>query len=137
MTSHWTTKTVVVGIVVIGLSAGDALGMGCCGGGGGHSARQQKSKASADAQKSQAETGKKSLAVYTCTMHPEVLSEKPGRCPKCEMTLVKRPVKKLYTCSMHPEVLSLKKGKCPKCGMKLTKRTPAKTKEAKTKPNDE
>ena len=32
---------------------------------------------------------------YTCTMHPEVLSDKPGKCPKCGMTLVKKePVKK-------------------------------------------
>jgi hypothetical protein len=27
---------------------------------------------------------------YTCTMHPEVISDKPGRCPKCGMTLVKK-----------------------------------------------
>lgn len=25
---------------------------------------------------------------YTCTMHPEVVSDKPGKCPKCGMTLV-------------------------------------------------
>ena len=104
MTSHWTTKTVVVGIVAIGLTAGDALGMGCCG--GGRSAQQHKSKASADAQKSQAETSKKILTVYTCTMHPEVLSEKPGRCPKCEMALVKKQVKKLYTCPVSEQGLA-------------------------------
>ena len=28
-------------------------------------------------------------AVYTCTMHPEVRSDKPGDCPICGMTLVK------------------------------------------------
>ena len=28
-------------------------------------------------------------AVYTCTMHPEVRSDKPGDCPKCGMKLVK------------------------------------------------
>ncbi|SEN07554.1 hypothetical protein SAMN05192574_102376 [Mucilaginibacter gossypiicola] len=27
---------------------------------------------------------------YTCTMHPEVLSNKPGKCPKCGMALVKK-----------------------------------------------
>ena len=27
---------------------------------------------------------------YTCTMHNEVMSDKPGTCPKCEMTLVKQ-----------------------------------------------
>src|SRR5262249_47301181 len=26
--------------------------------------------------------------VYTCPMHPEVRSDKPGKCPKCGMTLV-------------------------------------------------
>ena len=26
--------------------------------------------------------------VYTCTMHPEVISDKPGDCPKCGMKLV-------------------------------------------------
>jgi hypothetical protein len=26
--------------------------------------------------------------VYTCPMHPEVRQSKPGRCPKCGMTLV-------------------------------------------------
>jgi len=28
-------------------------------------------------------------AVYTCPMHPEVRQPRPGRCPKCGMTLVK------------------------------------------------
>ncbi|MDB5023551.1 MAG: hypothetical protein JWP78_1306 [Mucilaginibacter sp.] len=32
---------------------------------------------------------------YTCPMHPEVLSDKPGKCPKCGMELVKKePAKK-------------------------------------------
>jgi hypothetical protein len=26
--------------------------------------------------------------LYTCTMHPEVISDKPGKCPKCGMKLV-------------------------------------------------
>ena len=30
--------------------------------------------------------------VYTCVMHPEVQQEKPGKCPKCGMTLVKKTV---------------------------------------------
>lgn len=25
---------------------------------------------------------------YTCTMHPEVVQDKPGKCPKCGMKLV-------------------------------------------------
>lgn len=27
---------------------------------------------------------------YTCTMHPEVISDKPGKCPKCGMKLVEK-----------------------------------------------
>src|SRR4051812_1991446 len=30
--------------------------------------------------------------VYTCPMHPEVQMEKPGNCPKCGMTLVKKTI---------------------------------------------
>ncbi len=29
-------------------------------------------------------------AVYTCVMHPEVVSDKPGKCPKCGMNLVEK-----------------------------------------------
>jgi hypothetical protein len=28
-------------------------------------------------------------------MHPEVTASKPGKCPKCGMDLVKKPVKKM------------------------------------------
>ena len=31
-----------------------------------------------------------SAGTYTCTMHPEVKSDKPGKCPKCGMELVKQ-----------------------------------------------
>jgi hypothetical protein len=30
--------------------------------------------------------------VYTCPMHPEVQMDKPGNCPKCGMTLVKKTI---------------------------------------------
>jgi hypothetical protein len=29
-----------------------------------------------------------STVKYTCKMHPEVISDKPGKCPKCGMDLV-------------------------------------------------
>jgi ABC-type glycerol-3-phosphate transport system substrate-binding protein len=28
--------------------------------------------------------------MYTCTMHNEVMSDHPGKCPKCDMQLVKQ-----------------------------------------------
>lgn len=63
---------------------------------------------------------------YTCPMHPEVISDKPGTCPKCGMDLVKKEVAKVeYTCTMHPEVVSDKPGKCTKCGMELVKKNKA------------
>lgn len=35
----------------------------------------------------------KNLQVYyTCSMHPEVHTDKPGKCPKCGMNLVKKQV---------------------------------------------
>ena len=61
--------------------------------------------------------------VYTCTMHPEIITDKPGKCPKCGMTLTKKSVAKIYTCTMHPDVISDKPGNCPKCGMKLVEKT--------------
>ena len=82
-------------------------------------------------------------AQYTCPMHPEVVSDAPGSCPKCGMTLVPVDAAKggthghgehghgehghgehaaapaQYTCPMHPEVVSDAPGSCPKCGMTL------------------
>jgi hypothetical protein len=73
----------------------------------------------------------KDSVYYSCTMHPDVKMDKPGKCPKCGMDLVKMTTKtpvstvnkseamKTYVCTMHPEVTSDKPGKCPKCGMDL------------------
>jgi Cu+-exporting ATPase len=73
--------------------------------------------------------------LYVCPMHAEVVSDAPGKCPKCHMTLVPLqlppldpaprpkaaadPKTQVYTCPMHPEVRHLGPGTCPKCGMAL------------------
>jgi Cu+-exporting ATPase len=61
-------------------------------------------------------------------MHPEVVSDKPGNCPKCGMTLepmMPRPseTRTIYTCPMHPEIEQDHPGQCPKCGMTLEPKT--------------
>ncbi|MEP6845902.1 MAG: heavy metal-binding domain-containing protein [Panacibacter sp.] len=83
------------------------------------------------AQKSKANDTNKAkniiiVETYSCPMHPDVTSDKPGKCSKCGMDLLlskkellKREVVKLYSCATHTEVVSNSPGKCPKCGSDL------------------
>src|SRR5690348_5344527 len=63
---------------------------------------------------------------YTCTMHPNVVMNEPGKCPQCGMQLtltdkekIKAAVAKNYTCPVHADVFQHDPGNCPKCGRKL------------------
>jgi Cu+-exporting ATPase len=64
---------------------------------------------------------------YICPMDPEVVSDRPGACPKCGMALEPEiPValtKTEWTCPMHPEIVRDAPGSCPICGMALEPRT--------------
>jgi Cu+-exporting ATPase len=59
---------------------------------------------------------------WTCPMHPEIVSDQPGDCPKCGMALEQVPVlpgPTIYTCPMHAEIEQDHPGDCPLCGMPL------------------
>jgi transcription initiation factor IIE alpha subunit len=79
-------------------------------------------------------------SMYTCPMHADMKSDKPGACPKCGMDLKMMDMKmnhsnmemkhdsmhmnqrqsaKTYVCPMHPDQVSNKPGKCPSCGMAM------------------
>lgn len=52
------------------------LALSSCGGSG-HEGHNQETEEVAKVQ-------------YTCTMHPEVVQDEPGDCPKCNMKLVEK-----------------------------------------------
>ncbi len=72
---------------------------------------------------------------WTCTMHREVRMHEEGRCPKCNMFLVKEGAAPgaehdhaehdgdamAYYCPMHPKVRSAEPGRCSECNMFLVK----------------
>ena len=66
-------------------------------------------------------------AAWVCPMDPEVVSARPGPCPKCGMALEPRAPaaasKVEWVCPMHPQIVRDAPGACPICGMALEPRT--------------
>lgn len=95
-------------LVSIGGMSAPKTGGCCCGGGEAATPKPQVAASAA---------GK-----YTCPMHPEVVSDKMGSCPKCGMALeptAPMATRVEYTCPMHPEIVKDGPGSCPICGMAL------------------
>lgn len=65
------------------------------------------------------------LVQYVCPMHPNMKSNKPGKCSQCGMNLVLSKKEQMkadvvkYNCPMHPAITSDQPGKCSQCGMNL------------------
>ena len=82
------------------------------------------------AQKSKEKDATSALPVfarqYSCPMHSDIISDKPGKCSKCGMDLtvskkeqMKQEATGTYSCPMHKEVVSNHEGVCAKCSSKL------------------
>jgi hypothetical protein len=61
-----------------------------CSGGAGTKTDSVKTTDSSSSMKDSSMMKQPIAVVYTCKMHPEVTSDKPGKCPKCGMDLVKK-----------------------------------------------
>ena len=82
---------------------------------------------------------------YVGPMHPQIVKDKPGKCPICGMELVKKKVSEIgqksgsgekeiknktdeqeenvkYVGPMHPQIVRDEPGECPICGMELVKK---------------
>lgn len=81
------------------------------------------------------QTTKGASTKYTCTHHPEVVSDKPGKCPKCGMDLV--PMKSTASTTKPGSMQNDRKGSIIKDSMShkhpVTKRDKTKMKKDSTK----
>jgi len=61
------------------------------------------SSASVYGQTTEKKTEVAKSVTYTCPMHPEVIKDKPGKCPKCGMKLVEKKVMPAGTMKSMPD----------------------------------
>jgi hypothetical protein len=77
-----------MGMIRQGNALSDELGPGLGRGMGMAKSEKETSNLVGQGHSGHTMSGAASQTVYTCTMHPEVRSDKPGKCPKCGMALV-------------------------------------------------
>ncbi|QNN43791.1 multicopper oxidase domain-containing protein [Pedobacter roseus] len=65
------------------------------------------------------EKEKAASTVYTCPMHPEVLSDQPGKCPKCGMNLVAKKENAPKSKTEHEEMRGSEEEKMDMKGMNM------------------
>lgn len=58
---------------------------------------------------------------WTCPMHPEVVTDKAGKCPICGMKLAPVRLDLLWTCPVHGGVSARNAGRCPRCRRELVR----------------
>jgi RND family efflux transporter MFP subunit len=109
---------IIAGVLVTTLVLLDPLGM---------HPFDERLRGSAVATPDSAETAQGGL--WTCGMHPNVISDEPGTCPICHMDLVPLdagpagpgPVAadSNWTCPVHAVIDEADRGECPICGREL------------------
>jgi len=57
----------------------------------------------------------KVIVQYTCPMHPEVISDTPGECPKCGMKLVEKKLVSKPISTISSELNTIFTNSCMKC----------------------
>lgn len=54
--------------------------------------------------------------VMTCPHHPDVVEDRPGSCPMCQMALVPARIDGAWMCPVHTAVTESSRGSCRLCG---------------------
>lgn len=106
------------------LAGNKIIAMSCHGGGSNEHQHEEKASEEKSSEKSKKVEIKESFysTIYTCPMHPEVQSDKSGKCPKCDMKLEKKQMLMTYACPEKDcEYQKAKPGKCPHHDKELIK----------------
>ena len=91
MKTTWIVAIVIaVGAGIWGLHASGIAFAGCCSGTSGGGMAGMNHDATPVATSAPASQPTTQKATYVCPMHSDVTSDKPGKCSKCGMDLVKK-----------------------------------------------